>query len=186
MVNISNKNPFLLTHFGNPILRQKARQLSLDEIKSDAIQQLISAIRVMIEGEQYGVGLAAPQVGESAALSVIGIKPTPNRPKLARFEQVIINPTYEGIGRRSSMWEGCLSSGEGDNTLFAKALRYTKIRATWYDENAEFHDEILDGFVAHVFQHETDHLNGILFVDRVRDTMTYMLADEYRKRIVKK
>lgn len=183
MVNISNKNPFLLTHFGNPILRQKAQQLSLDEIKSDAIQQHISTIRAMIEDEQYGVGLAAPQVGKSVALSVIAIKPTPNRPKLVRFEQVIINPTYEGIGRRSSMWEGCLSSGEGDNTLFAKALRYQKIHATWYDENAEFHDAVLDRFIAHVFQHETDHLNGILFVDKVRDTKTYMLADEYRRRI---
>lgn len=102
-MNISNKNPFLLTHFGNPILRQKARKLSLDEIKSDAVQQLISTIRAMIEAEQNGVGLAAPQVGESVVLSVIGIKPTPNRPKLARFEQVILNPTYAGIGRRSSM-----------------------------------------------------------------------------------
>ncbi len=122
-----------LTQFGNPMLRDKARQLSLGEIKGDAIQQLISTIRTMIKDEKHGVGLAAPQVGESIALSVIGIKPTPNRPKLARLEQVIINPKYEGIGRRSSMWEGCLSSGEGDNTLFAKALRYTKIRATWYD-----------------------------------------------------
>lgn len=175
-----------LIRFGNPILRQNAEQLSVGEIKNEKIQELIEDIRALIESEAYGVGLAAPQVGESLALSVISIKPTPNRPNLERFEQVIINPTYEGIGRRSSMWEGCLSSGEGDYTLFAKALRYQKIHATWYDENAEFHDEILDGFVAHVFQHETDHLDGILFVDRVRDTTTYMLADEYRKRIVKK
>ena len=175
-----------LIRFVNPILRQNAEQLSVGEIKNEKIQELIEDIRALIESEAYGVGLAAPQVGESLALSVISIKPTPNRPNLERFEQVIINPTYEGIGRRSSMWEGCLSSGEGDNTLFAKALRYQKIHATWYDENAEFHDKILDGFVAHVFQHETDHLGGILFVDKVRDTTTYMLADEYRKRIVKK
>ena len=180
------KNTLELMYFGNPILRQKAVLLSMDEITSYKIQRLIADIRALIAAERYGVGLAAPQVGESLALSVISIKPTPNRPNLKRFEQVIINPTYEGIGRRSSMREGCLSSGKGDNTLFAKALRYKKIRATWYDENAEFHDEVLDGFVAHVFQHETDHLGGILFVDRVRDTTTYMLADEYRKRIVKK
>ncbi len=78
-----------------------------------------------------------------------------------------------------------MSCGSGDNTLYGKALRYRKIHASWYDEHAVFHDTELDGFVAHVFQHETDHLNGILFVDRVRDTKTYMMADEYRQRIVK-
>ena len=92
-----------LTRFGNPILRDQARQLSLSEISSDKIQQLISDIRYTNQQKKYGMGIAAPQVGESVVLSVIGIKPTPNRPKLARFEQVILNPTYAGIGRRSSM-----------------------------------------------------------------------------------
>ena len=174
-----------LTRFGNPILREKARRLSHEEIKSDKIQQLIATIRYTNEAKKYGVGLAAPQVGELVALSVIGIKPTPTRPNLEKFDQVIINPSYVGIGRRTGMWEGCQSSGAGKNTLFGKALRYAKIHATWYDEHAKFHDEILDGFVAHVFQHETDHLNGVLFVDRVRDTKTLMLADEYRKHVVK-
>lgn len=175
-----------LMRVGNPILRQKAYELKVDEIKSDKIQQLLADIRYTNETKKYGVGLAAPQVGESVALSVIGIKPTPTRPNLKKFDQVIINPTYVGIGRRTSMWEGCQSSGSGRNTLFGKVLRYRKIHATWYDEHAKFHDEELTGFVAHVFQHETDHLNGILFVDRVRDTASYMLADEYRKRIVQK
>lgn len=174
-----------LTRFGNPILREKAHELSEHEIKSRKIQDLIRAIRDTNKQKKYGVGLAAPQVGEAVALSVIGIKPTPSRPTLEPFDQVIINPTYQGIGRRSGKWEGCQSSGSGKNCLFGKALRYSKIRATWYDEKAVFYDEELDGFVAHVFQHETDHLNGILFVDKVRDTRTFMLADEYRKRIVK-
>jgi peptide deformylase len=174
-----------LTRFGNPILRQKARELSIDEIKSSMIQQLIADIRYTNQKKEYGMGIAAPQVGESLALSVIGIKPTPTRPNLDIFEQVIINPVYEGISRRAGMWEGCQSGGEADNILYAKSLRFKKIHATWYDEHAVFHDEELSGFVAHVFQHETDHLNGILFVDRVRDTKTYMMADEYRKRIVK-
>ncbi len=133
--------------------------------------------------KQYGIGLAAPQVGVSVALSIIGIKPTPTRPELEPFDAVIINPTYDGIGRRTGMWEGCQSSGSGKNTLYAKALRYKHIHATWFDENAELQEAQLSGFVAHVFQHETDHLNGILFVDRVSDTRTYMLASEYRKLI---
>ena len=175
-----------LTRFGTPILRQKARELSLDEIKSDKIQKLIADIRYTNKTKEYGVGLAAPQVGESIALSVIGIKPTPTRPNLEVFDQVIINPTYTGVGRRSGMWEGCMSCGSGDDTLYGKALRYKTINAAWYDERAVFHEEILDGFVAHVFQHETDHLNGILFVDRVHDERSYMMADEFRQRIMKK
>lgn len=175
-----------LTRFGNPILREKTRRLSVDEIRSSKIQQLIAAIRHTNEAKQYGVGLAAPQVGESVALSVIGVKPTPTRPDLERFDCVIINPEYTGIGRRTGMWEACQSSGTGDNTFYAKALRYRKIHAKWRDEHGDLHDEELSGFMAHVFQHETDHLNGILFVDKVRDTKTFMLADEFRKRIVSK
>ena len=175
-----------ITRFGNPILRQKTATLTADEISSKKIQQLISDIHYTNEHKKHGVGLAAPQVGKAVALSVIGIKPTPTRPNVEEFNQVIINPLYEGIGRRSGMWEGCQSSGTGKNTLYAKALRYKKIKAIWRDASGIRHEEKLVGLPAHVFQHETDHLNGILFVDRVRDTKTYMLADEYRKRVIKK
>lgn len=172
-----------LLRFGNPILRQKASLLSIAEIKSQRIQQLITDIRHTNQTKQYGVGLAAPQIGELVALSVIGIKPTPTRPDLEVFDQVIINPSYEGIGRRIGMWEGCQSCGSGDDILYANALRFKKIKAQWHDENRVLHTEILSGFVAHVFQHETDHVDGVLFVDRVRDTKTFMMADEFRKRI---
>lgn len=175
-----------VVRFGNPILREEARKLSVTEIKSDDIQQLIANIRYTNDQKKYGVGLAAPQVGVSVALSVIGIKETPHRPELSKFDSVIINPSYVGVGTRTSMWEGCQSCGKGKETLFGKALRYKQIRATWLDEKGIVHHEELKGFVAHVFQHETDHVNGILFVDRVRDTRTYMMADEYRKRIAKK
>ncbi len=174
------------TRFGNPILRQVARRLSADEMVSARIQQLIADMRFTCEKEKAGVGLAAPQVGEGIALSVIAIKPTPNRPDRDRFDSVIINPTCVGIGRRTGMWEGCISCGRRNDTLFGKAMRYRKIHATWYDEHGAFHDEVIAGFPAHVFQHETDHLNGILFVDKVNDSKTFMMADEYRKRIAKK
>lgn len=173
-----------LCKFGDPVLREKAKHMSEDDILSEKMQKLITNMKNLNAAKQYGVGLAAPQVGVSVALSIIGIKPTPTRPGLEPFDAVIINPHYEGIGRRTGMWEGCQSTGTGKNTLYAKALRYHKIRATWFDESAVRHDELLEGFVAHVFQHETDHLNGILFVDRVRDTHTYMMADEFRARVV--
>lgn len=174
------------TRFGNPLLRKKSTTISRSQITSHDIQQLISDMRNTVEKEDSGVGLAAPQVGVDKSLALIAIKPTSNRPDRERFESIIINPSYEGIGRRIGMWEGCISAGRGKNTLFGKALRYKKIQARWLDENSDEHVEILDGFVAHVFQHEADHLDGILFVDRVHDTTTYMMADEFRKRILKK
>lgn len=175
-----------LTRFGDPILRQKAKQLTVKEIKSRRIQQLIANIRHTNKLKHYGVGLAAPQIGKSVALSVIGIKPTPNHPDHEEFNSVIINPEYEGIGKLAGKWEGCQSCGTGDDILFGKAFRYSKIQARWYDEYGTYHEELVIGFPAHVFQHETDHLSGILFVDRVKDSTTYMMADEYRKRIVGK
>jgi len=176
--------PLQLRQLGDPILRTQAQLLTVDEIRSDKIQLLIQNIRSINESKQYGVGLAAPQVGISVSLSVIGIKPTPTRPDIVRFESVIINPTYVGIGRRSALWEGCQSVGKGQNTLYGKVPRYKQIQAVWHDEQGVMHKDILEGFVAHVFQHEADHLKGILFIDRVRDTKSLMMASEYRKRVV--
>ncbi len=173
--------------FGNPILRENARRLEPTEILSSKIQTLIKDMYYTLKVKQYGVGLAAPQIGNPVALSVVGIKPTPTRPNLEVFDTVLINPVIiETFGRRSQMWEGCVSCGEGKNTLYAKVPRYKSIRLKWLDEKAIEHDEILKGFVAHVAQHETDHLNGVLFVDRVKDPKTYMLGDEYKKRITGK
>jgi peptide deformylase len=174
-----------LTRFGNPILREKAEQLSKNEIKSEKAQELIRNLKQSVESKDYGVGLAAPQIGESVRIAMIDIKPTKLRSNVKNFSMVIVNPSYKVIGQRRSKWEGCLSSGSGKNTLYAKALRHSKINATWTDEQGKVHEKVLTGLPAHVFQHETDHLDGILFVDRVRDTKTYMMADEYQKRIMK-
>lgn len=174
-----------ITYFGNPVLRSKARRLSKDEILSDEIQQLIKNMHHTLKKREYGVGLAAPQVGVSVALSVIGIKPTPTRPNLKVFNAVLINPEIvETYGEAVPLWEGCVSSGVDENTLFAQVPRSTSLRLKWLDEHAVEHDEKLEGFVAHVAQHETDHLNGILFVDLVKDTTSYMLASEYKERII--
>ena len=182
----NDKKLLRLTRMGNPILRETMPELVPQDIASRQIQDLIAAIRYTNQEKEYGVGLAAPQVGVRARLSVIGIKPTPTRPNLEPFEQVIINPKYKGIGRRIGMWEGCQSIGSGDDILYGKALQFRKIYAEWLDENGQHHAQELHGFVAQVFQHETDHLNGMLFVDNVRDRTTFMMADEYRKRIAKK
>lgn len=174
-----------LTRFGNPVLRTPTRKLSKAEIKSEQIQTLIADMRYTSNETKLGVAIAATQVGESIALSVISIQPTKNRPDLEGFESVIINPEIvQTYGKPKGMYEGCVSCGTADDILFGEALRYKKVKLKWTDENAIDHEEVLHGFVAHVAQHEVDHLNGILFVDKVTDPKTYMMADEYRKRII--
>ncbi len=118
-----------VTRFGNPILREKARLLTPDEILGGSIQTLISNMQFTLVKKSYGVGIATPQVGESFALSVIGIKPTPTRPNLKPFNTVIINPEItKTYGLPKDMWEGCISCGTGSNTIYAQVPRYEKVK----------------------------------------------------------
>lgn len=77
-----------IIRFGNPVLREAARHLTEGEILSSDTQSLIENMRYTLTEKKYGVGIAAPQVGEGIALSVIGVKPTPNRPELEPFDTV--------------------------------------------------------------------------------------------------
>ncbi len=171
-----------ITEFGNPILRKPAQRLSLEEVKSQKTQQLIKNMRHTLVEQKLGVGLAAPQVGESVAVSVISIRPTRHRPNVEPFALVVINPIIiETYGCRKQIWEGCISAGKSG--LFAKTPRYKKVKLQFLDEKGIKHTQIFEGLQAQIIQHETDHLNGILFMDHVRDTKTYMTMKEYKKMI---
>ena len=173
--------------FGNPVLRQKTKELTAKEIKSTKIQKLIKDMRYTLDKKKYGIGLAAPQVGESVALTIIGIKPTPSRPKLEPFNRVFINPNIiKSYGKKEAMWEGCISMGSSSSPIFAQTMRYPKVRLRYLDDQAKPRTETFDGLKAHLLQHEIDHLRGILFVDRIKDTTTFMNLSEYKKRIAKK
>ena len=173
---------FEIAKFGNPVLRQTARQLTVEEISSPNINNMIENMRKLLVEKDYGIGLSAPQIGYSLALSVIEIKPTPTLPDLEKQSMVLINPSIvETFGENKNMWEGCVSAGEGENTLCAKVPRPNNLTLRWLDANAVQHEEKFDGFIAHTIQHEVDHLNGVLFVDRVEDTRTYTLVDEYKR-----
>ena len=153
---------------GDAILRQKCRELSPEEIGSAEIQKLIDDMRYTIEQRKSGVGLSANQVGRSEAISVIAIKPTPARPQLEPFEKVCINTVIvEGFGEKEPMWEGCLSTARDENgeASMAQVPRYRKVRVEYYDREGKKHNEVVEGFVAQVLQHETDHLYGRLFTD---------------------
>ena len=175
-----------ICEFGNPILRKKAKALTPDEIKSTAVQELIANMRHTLVSKKLGIALAAPQVNESLALAVIAIRPTAHRPNVEPFDLIIINPEItKTYGARKQLWEGCISSGVGEANLFAKVPRYNKIDVRFLDEAGIEQTKTFDGLVAQAVQHETDHLNGILFVDHVEDPTTYMTMKEYRQRITK-
>lgn len=166
------------TDFGNPILRKVAKKLSIEQILSVDTQQFIQNMYYTLENKEYGVGIAAPQVGQSVAISVIDTKPTPTRPNLIRQKLTIINPIItKTYGRKVQQWEACISGAQ----LYAKVPRYTRVRLRWQDKDALWQEQDFDGFMAHVIQHEVDHLSGVLFVDRVSDTKSYATFDEYKK-----
>lgn len=165
------------TQFGNPILRKKAEPVDLATINTPAFRELIKNMFFTIE--EIGVGLAAPQIGTSIQLAVINIHPLPHRPTVQPFRRVIINPEITKYSQEQvSEYEGCLSFDE----LRAEASRSTWVEVTYFNENGEKCSERAEGFVAKVFQHEIDHLNGVLFVDRMKDTRTIMTTAEFNKR----
>jgi peptide deformylase len=163
---------------GDPILRKKCRKLSKDEILSAEIQNLIDDMKHTSDKEGDAVGLSANQLGESVAISVIAIKPTPGRPNLEIFDKICINTEIvEAFGEKEPMWEGCCSTAIDENgeSSMAKVPRFTKVRIKYLDRSGDEQDEIVEGFTAHVVQHETDHLDGVLFTDLidVEDLVSY-------------
>jgi peptide deformylase len=166
------------TQFGNPILRQKSAKLSDEQIKSEDIQSFITNMEDTLVTKEYGIGLAAPQVGRAIAIAVIALKPTPTRPNNKELKMVLVNPEIVKLyDQEIGMWEACISGAD----IYAKAMRHEKIKLKWQDELAIVHERVFEGIVAQVIQHEVDHLNGILFVDRVIDSKTYITFSEYKK-----
>jgi peptide deformylase len=168
-----------IARLGHPALRRKARALDRTEIKSAAIQKLIDDM-ILTMAEYHGAGLAAPQIHEAvrifvAALDVDdeghGVEPV-----------ALINPEITPIGQEAvDDWEGCLSIPE-IRGLVPRA-REIKVRA--YDRRGERVEIDAHDFAARVIQHETDHLDGVLFLDRMRTFESLTFLDEYARYWVK-
>lgn len=155
------------------ILRKKCRELSPEEIQSAEVQNLIDNLFYTVENSSRGVGLSANQVGRNEAISVVAAKPTPARPNLRPFSKVYINTKItKTFGEKEPMWEGCLSTAVDQNgePFMAPVSRFRKIQVEYLDRSGQKVSEVVDGFIAHVLQHETDHLNGILFTDLIEKT----------------
>ena len=159
---------------GDPVLRKRGRQLTKDEIKSPEIQQLIELMRTTMY-EAPGVGLAAPQVGVSIQLAVIEDQPQylahHSADELVELQRsavpfhVIINPKLTLLDNESAQFfEGCLSV-EGYQAIVDRAL---DVRVECLNERGEEVTINAHGWYARILQHEIDHLNGTLYIDRMK------------------
>lgn len=167
----------------NPALRLVARSVTKEEIDSAHLHGLIDAMKSLLAKEKFGVALAAPQLGEPIKLFIVSgraiardLLGDPEDEKdqkeiIPLPDQVYINPELVKLSRsKKGKHEGCLSL-RGQWGIVPRAEKAT-VRAL--DENGRPFTRGASGFLAHVFQHEMDHLNGILYID----TATEMYADE--------
>ncbi|MFA4890302.1 MAG: peptide deformylase [Candidatus Paceibacterota bacterium] len=165
---------------GNKVLRQIAKEVPVKDIKEKKIKDLIKKMSDVLSLAENGVALAAPQIGESVRLFIIDKnaliprRPTssPDSPDVGRQRQkkkektdpwVFINPVIKKISKKKQVvGEGCLSV-EG---MFGTVKRADKLSVEAYDENGKKFTRGASGLLAQIIQHETDHLNGIIFTDK--------------------
>jgi peptide deformylase len=158
-----------VARMGHPVLRQKARPIEKHEFKSPDLQQLIDDM-IDTMREYSGVGLAAPQVHESLRLFVAHLDPD-GRGESAPV--VLVNPEIEAVGDEVvEGWEGCLSIPD----IRGQVPRALAIRVRAFDRHGKRLEIAAREFAARVIQHEADHLEGVLFFDRMRsfESLTYM------------
>ena len=166
-----------VTRMGHPVLRARARAIDVGEIKSSRIQQLIDDMFETMS-EYQGVGLAAPQVHESIRLFVAGFAPAPDDEDDEERVPLmtVINPEIAVAGPETvEEWEGCLSIPD----IRGKVPRARQIVLRAYDRKGKRFEMPASNFTARVIQHETDHLDGVLFFDRMTSFKTLTFLEEF-------
>jgi peptide deformylase len=163
---------------GHPVLRERARDVTREELASPAVQGLIDDLIDTMRAAG-GAGLAANQVGETVRVAVIEVDNNPRYPYKPPIPlTVIVNPTYEPVGEETvAINEGCLSVPDLRGTLD----RWVTVRVRWLDRDGVSHEELRRGLTAGTFQHEIDHLDGVLFLDRVRDPTTFTTWEQFER-----
>ena len=165
----------------NPHLREITREIPLSDITSAKIRTLIKEMKALLNREEFGVALAAPQVGEPLKLFIVSGKALARGKRNAKDEddddesdddvpalpdQVYINPELTKLSRgRTLKHEGCLSI----RGKWGEVPRAEKATIRAYDEEGRRFTRGASGFLAHIFQHEMDHLSGILYTDKAKE-----------------
>lgn len=155
----------MIVQKGDPVLRECAK--TVEDILSPEIQQILTKMKTSLAEAKYGVALAAPQIGESFKIFIVAGKvfkeyeDDPDGP-----DQIFINPKIVKSSRKKE-WldEGCLSV----DGYYGKVERFTHAKVVAYNENGEKFEQGGTGLLAQIYQHEIDHLNGILFTDTAID-----------------
>jgi peptide deformylase len=164
-----------VARMGHPVLRARARAIDPAAIGSPRIQQLIEDMFETM-AEYQGVGLAAPQVHESVRLFVAGFSADEDEDRARVPLMAMINPEITPIGQETAEdWEGCLSIPD----IRGRVPRARQISVRAYDRKGRRIELKASGFTARVIQHETDHLDGVLFFDRMLSFETLTFLDEF-------
>lgn len=164
---------------GEDVLRKISKEVPVSNITKTKIQKILKDMSEALHSQNDGVAIAAPQIGESLRIFIVSgrvfdddfikgkISPEEIPYKKSRHSDIIfINPVFKKMSKdKKLMSEGCLSV----RPLYGKVRRATRATIEAYDENGKKFQKDAAGLLAHIFQHETDHLDGILFIDKAKD-----------------
>lgn len=169
-----------IIRLGHPVLREVAEAVPEDWFDTGRLQEFSAKlIEAMLEGA--GVGLAAPQVAESLRMFAYWLPGPDDEPKIR--PQVLINPVIKPVSDETeSNWEGCLSIPG----LRGIVPRYTRIKVKAVDPTGQPISVTADGFHARVIQHEYDHLDGVVYLDRMQDMASLAFEPEWERHILPK
>jgi len=171
-----------VARMGHPVLRTKAAAVPAGEIRSQRIQRLIDDMFETMS-EYSGIGLAAPQVHEGLRIFVAGLRQADALPDELNADSempfiAVINPELKPVGEEiEDGWEGCLSIPD----IRGLVPRPKAIQVNAYDRKGHRVQFVARGLPARVIQHETDHLNGVLFFDRMPSLASLTFMDEYQR-----
>lgn len=166
-----------ILHVGHPNLRLRARELSLEELHSGDIQRFIDDL-VETMRHANGAGLAATQVDRPLRICALEVKDNPRYPYKPNIPlTVLVNPSLEPLSdARFDNEEGCLSVPN----LRGRVSRFAELRVRALDRDGNEIDRVVRGITAGTYQHEVDHLDGLLFLDRVEDRTTLATWDQWK------
>ena len=174
-----------VARMGHPVLRAKSKPVPPQAIASPAIQQLIDDMFETMH-EYQGIGLAAPQVHVSLRVFVAGLRPAPSAAEMDDDHEMplitLVNPEVALVpGATEEAWEGCLSIPD----MRGRVPRAASVTVRAYDRQGKRIEISASGLPARVIQHENDHLDGVLFFDRMATLATLTYMDEYQRFWVK-
>ena len=165
-----------ICRMGNPVLRKKAQIVPKDYLKGDSFSQLLEDLKDSMK-HYGGIGIAAPQIGVDLKVAIIELEGFNRYGEDIHFPRtVFVNPEIHFLTDQTrGFWEGCLSVPG----LRGFVERPRKIRVAYLNEKGEEREIIAEGFLATVLQHELDHLEGILYVDRIKDIKLLTYQEEF-------